>query len=265
MYAAAQNDLEGMRKANEIYATKTKSAIAETQALLSQARQAVSDNIMTEDAMLTAAQKTKQNIDALVVFGSILGIVMASVIGRKIISELTKVIYALASGSEQVAAAAEEISIASEELAQVSMEQAATVEEIGSSLETMRAKSRDATNMTKGAEELMNENIEKSGHSLKSIVEMTKRMGRIQEDSGEMVKIMKAINEIAFQANLLALNTAVEAARAGEHGKGFAVVAGEVRNLTLRAAGIYRLGEKGQTHGHQHHARQWQFSNGNLW
>ena len=236
MYAAAGDALEGMRQANRIYATETGPALQEMQTLLHQARAIVGDNIMTEDVMLEAAQATKWWVGALVLFGSMLGVILAVWIGRKIIGELTRVIRSLSSGSEQVAATAEQISSASQQLAEVSTEQGATVEEIGSSLETMRAKSRDSTDMTKGAEELMHENIEKSGQSLKSIVEMTQRMSRIQEDSGEMVKIMKTIDEIAFQTNLLALNAAVEAARAGEHGKGFAVVAEEVPNLALRAA-----------------------------
>lgn len=124
----------------------------------------------------------------------------------------------------------------SQVIAQISSEQAASIEEISSSLEQISAMCKQSISLTKGAELLMNENIQKSGKTLKSLVDLTKCISEIEADSDQMGLIIKTINEISFQTNLLALNAAVEAARAGEIGSGFTVVADEVRNLALRSA-----------------------------
>jgi len=134
-----------------------------------------------------------------------------------------------------VASAAGMVSQSSQSLAEGNMRQAASLEETVSALEEMAAMSKKTTELTGGAELLMNENIAKSAQSLKSLIDLTRQMAQIEADSGQIGQIIKTIDEIAFQTNLLALNAAVEAARAGEAGAGFAVVANEVRNLAIRA------------------------------
>ena len=165
-----------------------------------------------------------------------LGVLLLSYfMARSITRPIYRVVEGLNETAGQVTSAARDVAHTSQSLAENAVQQAASIEETSASLEEMASMSKEASTLTTGAEQLMNENIEKSGQSLKALVELTRNMSQIEADSDRISQIIKNIDAIAFQTNLLALNAAVEAARAGEAGAGFAVVADEVRNLAMRA------------------------------
>ncbi len=152
------------------------------------------------------------------------------------IQNLDEALSRVAEASRQVATASAQISTGSQMLSQGSAEQAGSLEEVSSSLQevTSMAKqnnlnSKEARNLSKGAEASVEEGV-------RSMTRLSEAITRIKASSDSTAKIIKSIDEIAFQTNLLALNAAVEAARAGDAGKGFAVVAEEVRNLAMRSA-----------------------------
>ncbi len=185
-----------------------------------------------------AMEQKKSAIRLLYIFCGatlLIGVLLSLYSVRSITKPLKRVIEGLDEGADQVASAAAEVTNSSQSLAQGSSEQAAALEETTSTVEEIAAQSKGTSSLTEGAEELMKENIRKSGASLKSLLELTSKMDRIEADGDKIGQIIKTIDEIAFQTNLLALNAAVEAARAGEAGAGFAVVADEVRNLAIRA------------------------------
>jgi methyl-accepting chemotaxis protein len=149
---------------------------------------------------------------------------------------LRSVVRELSEGAEEVTAAASQVATSSQSLSHGASEQAASLEESSASMSEMTSMTRQNAEHSHSAATLMNEVDARVQGSNQALGDMVASMASIRESSQQVAKIIKTIDEIAFQTNILALNAAVEAARAGEAGMGFAVVADEVRNLAQRCA-----------------------------
>ncbi len=148
---------------------------------------------------------------------------------RKTLTDIKEAAYQVTTSSSQVASA-------SEALAQGSTEQASAIEEITASINDVAEKTKQNASQANAAADMMAKMIVEVQKGNEEMQNMVVAMGEINSASENISKIIKVIDDIAFQTNILALNAAVEAARAGDAGKGFAVVAEEVRNLAAKSA-----------------------------
>ncbi|MCL1832089.1 MAG: methyl-accepting chemotaxis protein [Oscillospiraceae bacterium] len=155
---------------------------------------------------------------------------------KNLSDSLNNIFREMSIASSQVAVGASQVSEGAQSLASGSTEQAATVEELSGSVNEISGVTRQNVEGAGRAAELVGMVKTKAETGSSQMAEMMTAVREIDEASQSISRVIKVIDDIAFQTNILALNAAVEAARAGQHGKGFAVVAEEVRNLAAKSS-----------------------------
>lgn len=150
--------------------------------------------------------------------------------------ELSNVMLQVNRSAEQVSSASDQLSASAQTLSQGTTEQASSVQELAARINEISEQAKSTADGALNVRTQTHQAGEEVSECNQEMQILMEAMDKIQTSSDEIEKILKTIDDIAFQTNILALNAAVEAARAGEAGKGFAVVAEEVRNLASKSA-----------------------------
>lgn len=225
------------REANEYYEGGYRQLIRET-----------NDNgqllAKREYEVLGSAKRKSNSVVAMCRWWTASMIVLALVMAGVIILAINRVnrvlqtaVSELGDSSSQVASSATQVSSSAQSLAQGTSEQAASLQETSASCEEINSMTSQNAHNSQNTAELVTKAGEGFNATNAKLRDMVSSMNEINASSERIAKVIKIIDDIAFQTNILALNAAVEAARAGEAGMGFAVVADEVRNLAQRCAG----------------------------